>query len=710
MTPEARSEPGLPARRVLGVWLFVLVTWAIVAGFLAPYLVERGYAGDTFEWLNGMFSGRDVHPLEFYLDALRSAVLILSGALVASCAVSIPWLLFPEPRRSAIDRLLGGPSPMAPGTLVRYAACCGLLSGGSEGVYLWIRQMVTTRPAARFHYELLWMAPLSAGVTLTVLGVLLALAARSGRGRIGLYKATFLFAFLGVQGLLAADGTPFLWYAEVVVSLGLAAFAARTAVSFANQLRTAVKSSGRGIVAATLVLVGIAAWTAPARAEARTLSSLPEARAGAPNLLLIILDTVRARSLSLYGYERPTTPETEAWAREGTVFDRALATSSWTLPSHASLFTGELDPVTLTGEEAPLGMEFETLAEVLLAGGYATAAFTANPGYTTTMSGLHQGFARFEDQPIDLPNFLWSSWLVEALVSRPLLRLVSWHTVSVKNAATATGELFDWLDTRDPARPFFAFVNLFDAHGPYTSPLLWTESFGPAPTGSWINFQRTFTVDPVAASTSSEIDLWVNQYDKAIAYIDFHIGRIRARLESEGLLDNTVVVITSDHGEMWGEKAELEHRRSLSLPTLHVPMVVIAPGRVPSGLRVETPVSIRDVPRTFGELAGIERLSAFPGASMAPLWSDGQATHPAPMAHLRPYGEAHEWWAPVAQGDLTSIVQGDLHFIRRADGQEELYHWSEDPDQERNLVEEPAYSGIVDSMRIALRSQAGASR
>lgn len=707
MTHAPQSKTGVPAKRVLGIGAVLLAAWAVFAGLVAPWLIRQGYAGESIPVVNSMFGGRDVHPVDFYLGALRSVVLLGSGLLIAALAVSVPWFVFAERRRSWIDRVLHGPAPMAPGTLIRFAAWTGLIGGGVEAVYLGIRQMVTTRPASGFHTELLWMAPLSGLMTVTCMGVVLALLARSGRGRIGLYKAAFPCGFLVIQGLLNSEGVALLGYAELIVALGFSALVARSAVAWADPLRRAVRSSGKALAALVVILLGSAAWTAPARAEARALASAPEAPTGVPNLLLIILDTVRARNLSLYGYDRPTTPRIDEWARQGTVFDRAIATSSWTIPSHSSLFTGELDPATLTGEFVPLADRFETLAEVLAAEGYATAAFTANHWYTTSMSGLQQGFARFEDRPITVPYFLWSSWLVRTFIAEPLLKVVSFHVVGTKDAATTTGEFFDWLDGRPQDRPFFAFLNLMDAHDPFATPLEWSQSFGPAPTTSWPVFKGNYRPDPDSPVNAAEMHLWVNQYDEAIAYMDHHLGRLRERLESQGLLQNTVVVITSDHGEMFGEQDELVHRRSLYTPTIHVPMMMVWPGQVPGGLRVSTPVSIRDIPSTFGTLARIERLAAFPGTSLTTTWAAPDADHPDPMAHLRPFEEGHEWWAPINQGAITSIVRGDLQFIQRTDGHEELYHLIDDPDQGRNLAGDPAYSAILESLRAAVRPEVG---
>jgi hypothetical protein len=181
----------------------------------------------------------------------------------------------------------------------------------------------------------------------------------------------------------------------------------------------------------------------PRLRERRALGKLPPAAEGVPNVLLLVLDTVRAASLSLYGYPRPTTPNLEKWAAKGVVFERAIAPAPWTLPSHGSLFTGR-HPQELSGEHlVPLNEEQPTLAEALRDAGYATAGFAANPTYTTRASGLARGFARYEDFPITWGRFLISSWL-SRMISQRLLPLGKrpWRT-GLKNAVANSDDFLE---------------------------------------------------------------------------------------------------------------------------------------------------------------------------------------------------------------------------------------------------------------------------
>jgi arylsulfatase A-like enzyme len=150
-------------------------------------------------------------------------------------------------------------------------------------------------------------------------------------------------------------------------------------------------------------------------------------------------------------------------------------------------------------------------------------------------------------------------------------------------------------------------------------------------------------------------------------------------MEESGVLDNTVVMVTSDHGEQFGEHGLMDHGNSLYVPLLEVPLVVHYPDEVPAGVRIETPVSLRDVAITLADLAGAEP-APFPGTSLASLWTDDPAT-PSPI-----YSEVREGirpvpWLPLAKGPLSSVLHGDFHYIMNGDGTEEFYDLSRDPDE-----------------------------
>ena len=220
--------------------------------------------------------------------------------------------------------------------------------------------------------------------------------------------------------------------------------------------------------------------------------SRPLPPSDSPNVLLLVLDTVRADRMSLYGYERRTTPVLERLAERGIRFDEARATAPWTLPSHASFFTGrwphELDVQWLT----PLRGNFPTLSEYLGSRGYATAGFVANTLYCSYETGLDRGFTHYDDYVLEKLMPLRTAWLVDhfmQLVSdlgvyvgrtldvgpfRPMQEswIASLFVVDRrKDAGSVQREFVHWLSQRrKPARPFFAFLNFYDAHAPYVLP------------------------------------------------------------------------------------------------------------------------------------------------------------------------------------------------------------------------------------------------
>ncbi len=223
------------------------------------------------------------------------------------------------------------------------------------------------------------------------------------------------------------------------------------------------------------------------------------------------------------------------------------------------------------------------------------------------------------------------------------------------------------------------------------------------------------------AQDTSGMQGWVSRYDGGIAYIDDQIGRIQDYLEAGDLLENTIVIVTADHGEMWGEHGLLGHVESLYLQTVHVPLFISFPRRVPGAVRVPAPVSLRDIPRTVGELAGIEDLGAFPGSSLVRLWTNpdsGMRTpviaelEPSPnpsrraaCAELDRFGRpANPRCAPSDRGAMASVVLDKFQYIRNGDDAEELYDITIDPTEDNNLAGRAEFVEILTRARASLDS------
>ena len=369
-----------------------------------------------------------------------------------------------------------------------------------------------------------------------------------------------------------------------------------------------------------LLALGRAGWQR--WEEHRTLARVPAASAEHPNVLLLVLDTVRGLNLSLYGYPRPTTPKLAAWAERGVVFDRAIAPAPWTLPSHASIFTGVLPRALSTTLRTALDDRQPVIAERFSAAGYATGGFAANMSYCSREHGLARGFAHYEDYSLSWGTVLYSSGIGRWLFSQQLARRVLNHHQLLwrKPADEVAADFLEW-EMGLRGRPFFAFLNWFDAHQPYLPPPEFAHQFVRRP-DLW--FAPRGTVAKSKDMTPEEIAWTEDQYDALLAATDQSIDRLLREMDRRGLLGNTIVVITSDHGEHFGEHGLVSHGNSLYWHLLQVPLVIIAPGQHSAGSRVAQAVSLTDLPATLIQMAGLPDSAQLPGTPLARFW-DGTA-------------------------------------------------------------------------------------
>lgn len=410
---------------------------------------------------------------------------------------------------------------------------------------------------------------------------------------------------------------------------------------------------------------------------------LPIPAPESPNIIFIVLDTVRAKSLSLYGYERPTTPNLERFAQNGVIFDRAIAPAPWTLPSHATMFTGRWQHEHMADFSAPLGNFFPTIAEVFSSLGYLTAGFVANTGYCSYESGLQRGFIHYEDYALNPETILLSSSVPRRLVGDENIRAYTgFHElIGRKKAEEINSHFLSWL-SQVRERPFFAFLNYFDAHTPYLPPKPFDEQFGA-------RLKRGDDRVPKWDWTQENVQAEVNAYDGAIAYLDHELGKLIDQLNTRQILDNTLVIITSDHGEQIGERNLFDHTNSLYIQTLRVPLVIWYPSKIPQNTRVAQAVSLRDLPRTIFNILGLEGDMAIPGNTLSQYWQNAHSSQPNIRTEIlselsKP--NVLEDWFPIARGNMKSIVNDQFHYIRMGDGSEELYNLDEDPDETNNLA------------------------
>lgn len=530
--------------------------------------------------------------------------------------------------------------------------------------------------------HVVWITPLALAVVLSVLG--LALAAAGSLRQRGLRAEVVLGAMLLVSFAELLTVYPGLHgIAVAVLATGAAAQATRVVRGRWQGWQRAVRRAAGPLAAAvTIVAMGMGAWTWGS--ERFRLSQLPAAAAGAPNVLFIIWDTVRAGNLSLYGYDRRTTPRLEALARRAVVFDRAHATAPWTLPSHVSAFTG-LWPYEFTANWLrPYEGEETTLAERLARAGYATAGFVANLLYMGRESGLRRGFAHYEDYRLTPTEFVVSTALGRRLGNAGWVRrLLGFHDVINREpGADVTDSFLAWLDARGD-RPFFAFLNYLDAHEPYMPPPPYDERFGPATLRHHernVHQLRAAVRLDREQMSPAEAQAQTDAYDGAIAYLDDQLGRILDELERRGLDENTVVIVASDHGEQFGEHGLFAHGNSLYLPLLDVPLVVAFGDRVPGGTRVPTPVSLRDLPATVLDLLGV-RDGTVPGASLVRFWNGG-----APAEEVAASPVFAEFTDIKGTPTAKSILVGRYHYIWGERLAELLYDVVSDPGEQHNLM------------------------
>jgi arylsulfatase A-like enzyme len=385
----------------------------------------------------------------------------------------------------------------------------------------------------------------------------------------------------------------------------------------------------------------------------------PPAPPRPPNVVIVTLDTVRADHLSAYGYPVRTSPRLEAFAAGATRYARAWATSPWTLPSHASLFTGKhafehgarTYPIDQPGNNVrPLLKGHVTLAEALREQGYATAAYVANVAYLGRRWKLHQGFDVYDVQ----------------------------HEMATERNA----DIQAWLRARDTTRPFFLFVNYMDAHRPYNARprpgLLPREVVQDK--GALLN--RLYkTVMPGREDAPPElVQAVIDQYDTAIANLDEELGRLLDEVQAAG---PAVVVVTSDHGEYFGEHRLVEHSKDVYEEALRIPLVVRTPGQ--SQGRVEsTAMSLVDVPRLVTEALPEPARSALrPHFPYVP----GRHAVVAEVYYTRTKDLFHPVWGSRFQRVRTALVDWPWKLIRSSDGAHELHDLAQDPGERVQLLE-----------------------
>jgi arylsulfatase A-like enzyme len=572
-----------------------------------------------------------------------------------------------------------------PRSVLAFAVWLGLATGLLEVALLFLRRYLLDSSAVsalQLNQHARWMIPISHGMMFGACGLILAAVASLTRSR--------RLVGVGVYGLCFLSTLALLQVTKGLTTIACSSLAGGVTLWVAPFLLTHARRPSRLVgfgLPAQIAVIGIFFGVNAGR-EKLDESLLPTAAPGSPNVLFIVLDTVRAESLSLYGYERETSPQLKEFAERGVRFDQARTAAAWTLPSHASMFTGRWPYELSARPDRPLDGTYPTLAEFLRDHGYATAGFAANTYFCSLWYGLGRGFMHYEDIALTPIEILRSS-----IMGRYLVRKISPYNSSRptayferKDAVTINNEVVAWLSTRPAGRPFFAFLNYYDAHDPYLSPKRPPHPFGRTPaTSQDFATLRNWLEVVKKRPPPRTVELARDCYDDCIAYLDDQVSRLFSELDARGLLENTLVVVTADHGELMGERGEFGHGQSLHHEVVNVPLVVVAPKRVQSGRIVPTPVSLRDLPATVVDLLGLGHESPFPGRSLARHWSTSST--PAPENDELILTETADEVSKTAITATTarSLLEGNKLYIRKKDGREELYDLASDPAELHDL-------------------------
>lgn len=482
-----------------------------------------------------------------------------------------------------------------------------------------------------------------------------------------------------------------------------------------------------------VVLLGLGAisWMMPVRPSLLAEPLQPDsAFADSPNVLFVVLDTTSARHLGSYGYHRATSPRLDALAGEGVLFENAYSAAPWTLPSHSSMFTGMLPNTHGCGWRYPrLGdgrgdaesnsfTNFHTIQEEFAQRGYDTV-MVAEKSWLSTKSGTSQGYDTVFDYSIpDLKaqfftQRFWVRYQTKFGFELPI--------TADKGGSRVVDTALDWIDghrTRNEDKPFYMFMNLNEAHDPYQPPRELMDRFlqeGVTEEEVKEMLRRNTNKEQREITTGEweiserEMEIFKSLYDAEILYQDGLLGRLFDGLTEQGMMEDTVIVITADHGEEFGElNHRVGHQMALTDRLLHVPMIMRFPEQLPAGKRVSTMASTIDIYPTLLDIVehaqGVEepritnQILSIEGVSQLPAMQDGVAVRDMIMAHSfnpTPHLMVYEQWdSEYADGglpDYLSKLMRTIDVLRTQD--EKLYMYGDGKRAFIDLSDDPTEMG-----------------
>ncbi len=369
------------------------------------------------------------------------------------------------------------------------------------------------------------------------------------------------------------------------------------------------------------------------------------------NVILISIDTLRADHLGCYGYSRETSPKIDRLARESLVFDDAISQSSWTAPAHASIFSG-LTPdrhgLVYFRDPGRLDDDLVTMPEMLAEAGYRTVGFTGG-GYVSSDFGLAQGFELYESRSRDF----------------------------APNLAAARS----WLEEWDTDEPFFMFLHGYDVHRPYDASRF----------NTFVDYDGDFEIEKFCTAPETRrhpgdaiLRYVVAQYDAGIVEVDRLLGRFFEYLEQSGLMDETVLVVTSDHGDEFFEHGGCDHKHSVYRELIHVPLIVRLPGGASGRVAPTVPASI-GIPSTIAGIVGIGDPPGGEKLDLLRVARRGRYEGPPVESETGRHLSVLQHWKGVTAGDWKLIYSRDDTRDSRP-RRFELYHRGEDPGEMRDVV------------------------
>jgi arylsulfatase A-like enzyme len=395
--------------------------------------------------------------------------------------------------------------------------------------------------------------------------------------------------------------------------------------------------------------------------------------------------------MSVYGYERRNTPNLEKLAAESEVYTRAVAAGDMTLSTHGSLFTG-LFPSShhahYAEETPPLAADFQTLAESLRDKGYFTAAVVSNFGFLGYDFGLDQGFTHYDaSEPVTPLTGGFPAYCLRTAIRDAAARFAHHSLLDIRsrNAAQINQAVFKVLESsRENGRSPFLFINYMDAHWPYMPPPPFDKLY-PGKDDSFSTVRFNALRDDVNSgrrlSTETERAHLISQYDGGIAYLDAEVGKLLDYLKRTGMYDQALIMVTSDHGESFGERGVMEHGVSVYQDQVWVPLIVKYPKRNRKRV-IEYPVSLVDVMPTVLDLLGFPIPAGVQGVSLRAESSRARRVFAESFAYVE-YMKLYPRFRRIERATYA----GPRKLVVSTTGKRELYDLQTDPGERRNILQ-----------------------